>query len=142
MARRLANRSGHSSRSTRSLPRPTPKAGGSAHNRSAEVIEMKVRWQDDIDLIRRDAGLCERVIEIARAVDAEDVGQLRIELAPDAAVDKHPAPVGLDQERAQRHHDPTAIVGRRVLFPQWPRDDTEHSAAVEAERSVAHGREL
>ncbi len=59
---------------------PRPKAAGSAHHRAAEVIEVEMRWQHDVDRVRRDAGLCERVIETARAVDAEDVGQLRIQL--------------------------------------------------------------
>ncbi len=106
------------------------------------MIEMEMRGQDDVDRVWRHAGLCESVIEIASAIDAEDVCQFRIEFVPDATIDDHPPPISLDHERAHGHHDPAAIVGGRLFFPQRPRNDPEHPAAVEAKRPVADSRQL
>ena len=61
---------------------------------------------------------------------------LGVHLVADAAVDDHPAPLRLDQQRPHRQLDAVAIVGRRLLLPQRPRHDAEHRAAVEPEGAV------
>ena len=95
-------------------------------------------------VVATDAGIGERVIEVARAVDGVDVDALRVHLAADAGVDEE----GLlalnrvsDEERTEAEPDAVPLVGRRALLPQRLGHDAEHGAAVEAEAAVPERRQ-
>ena len=109
-----------------------------ACRRAAEMIEVQVRREHDVDAVGGQPSLGERMVEMPVAVERVDVALLRVHLVAGAAVDDHPAPVGLDDQRPHRQLDPVAVVGRRLRLPQRPRHDAEHRAAVEPEQPVVH----
>src|SRR5262245_34714330 len=51
-----------------------------AHHGAAEVVEVQVRRQDDVDRLRRHTGFCERVIDVTGPIEPEDLGPLGVEL--------------------------------------------------------------
>ena len=106
------------------------------------MIEMQVRRQRDVDGRGGEAGIGERVIEVTLPRERVEVRLLRRHLVPGPAVHEHPAPIGLDEQRAHRQLHTMPIVGRRQLLPERPWNDPEHGPAVEPEPAVMEHREL
>jgi len=103
---------------------------------SAGVIEVKMRVDDECDVLRRYAELREAVLECrptirALVLDAVDVVELFRLLVSGASVDEDQTGLVLDQQTAHAQLNPVPLVGRDAALPEWLRDDTEHRAAVQ-----------
>jgi hypothetical protein len=118
--------------------RAAPLAPGGA----AEVVEVQVRRQHQVDVAGGESDGVERVVEVPGAVEGVDLAGLLPHLVPGAAVHEHASPGRLDEHRPHRQLDPVAIVGPRERFPQGARDHAEHRAAVEPEGSVVQQANL
>jgi hypothetical protein len=105
------------------------------------VIEAQVRGQHDIDVVTRQSRLGERVVEVARPIDAVDIVKFAVVLAAEAGVDEH-RPRTAHDERPHGQQNAVSLVGHRVLRPQRLRDYAEHRAAVEPEEAVEQRDEL
>jgi Helicase C-terminal domain len=112
------------------------------HRRAAEVIEMKMSGQNDIDRVRSEAGLGERVIESTAAIEPVDVDLLGTHLVPSTAVDDHATPGRFDEQRPYRELNPVAFVRRGQLLPQWTRYHAEHRSAIQPEWTVVKDSQL
>ena len=119
----------------------TDPAAGVAHGEATRVVEVQVRGQHDLDVFNRQARLGERVIQVARAIEAVDVAELLVFFVARTSIDDH-RPGAADDERPHGEQDPVALVGRSLGRPQRLRHDTEHRAAVEAEEAVVHRDQL
>ena len=92
-------------------------AAGVAHREAARVVEMQVRGEHDVDVLGRQPGFGERVIEVPCALDAVDVAELRRSPCRRARVDDH-RPHAAHDQRAHRQRDAVALVGGRFLRPE------------------------
>ncbi len=89
---------------------------------STGVIEVQMRRQHDVDVLRREPGVGERVVEVTRPIEPVDVGGLRAELVADARVDQHGRSAGSYDERPHAHHNAVPVVRLRALAPHRPRE--------------------
>ena len=117
--------------------RPQP-AFRVAHGESAGVIPVQVRRKHDVDVVGRDAGISERVIQIAAAIQREGAAERVVRLVPEPRVDEH-RPGAADDQLTDGHLDAILVVGGKPLAPQRLGHHTEHRTAIEPERTVAHG---
>ena len=101
-----------------------------------------MRRQDDVDGAGGETGSGQRLVERMRPIERIDVALFRPHLVAGAAVDEHPAPRRLHQQRAHRQLNPMPIVRSGFLFPQHARHHAEHRAAIELERAVVQRRQL
>ena len=108
---------------------------------AADVIEVQVAGQHDVDVVDGEPGLGQRVVEVVRAVEAVDVRALGVHLVAAAGVDEQ-RPLAAHDQRPHAERDAVAVVGRQPLLPQRPRHDAEHRAAVEAEEAVGERDQL
>ena len=105
-------------------PVPTPLARFFRGNPEILAGERAIRAYENTD-----SGLG-GYIEVARPVETEDHLRLLWQLSADAAIQQHPAPRSLDQQRTHRQLNAMAIVGRSQRLPQRARHDAEHRPAV------------
>ncbi len=88
-----------------------------AHREAARVVEVQVRREDDVDVVGRQPGLGERVIEVVRPIDAVDLAEAAAFLVAEAGVDEH-RPHAAHDQRPHRQRDPVAVVRRSLALPQ------------------------
>src|SRR5579884_458620 len=103
---------------------------------SAGVVEVKVGVDNERDVGRSEAALCERFFDRRSALHGVDLVELLIPLVSDSGIDEDVHPVRLDEESAELQMNPVPVVGGMMFFPEYFRDDAEHGAAVEAEGAV------
>ena len=101
----------------------------------ADVIEVQVAGDHDIDVRRRQPGIRQRVIQVIRAVEPVEVGELGIELVATARVNQDGL-VAPDQQGPHAQGNAVPVVGRQALLPQRARHRAEHGAAVEREEPI------
>src|SRR6185369_1614134 len=117
-------------------------AGGVANGEPARVIEVEMRGEHDVDVFRREAGLCERVVEMPGApLDAVSLEELLAFLVAHPGVDDH-RPGSTNDERTHGQANPVPVIGPGLLRPHRLRDHAEHRAAVQAEESIADRYQL
>src|SRR6185436_1117692 len=96
-----------------------------AAREASRMVEMQVSGEDDVDLVWRDAGLGERVIEVALALHRIELVELPVLFVSKTRVDDH-RPRAAHDQRTHGERDPVAVVGRRGLRPEHLGHDTEH----------------
>ena len=102
------------------------------------MIEVQVRGEHDVDASAASPADASAWSRCAVAIDGVDVALLRVHLVADAAVDEHPAPVGLDEQRAHRQRMRLRSSGGDCDAHSGFGHDAEHRAAVEPEEPVVN----
>jgi hypothetical protein len=113
-----------------SFPAQTPRV-------PTAVVEMKVRVDDNVDVLRLEPQFIESREERRGMLDIIDVLELRVELVPNACFHENVLPPGTNQQAGQGKPDSVAFVRWGLAFPQGLRHDAEHLSSVEGKSSVA-----
>ena len=113
-----------------------PHSTALAHRVTTGVIEVEMRVDHPTNVLRFDAGLGQRVLELCRSGSAYvghavDVRELLALLVADAGIEQRRSVGMVDQDASERERDAIAIVGGNPTRPQRPGNDAEHCPAVE-----------
>src|SRR5690606_15166025 len=101
---------------------------------AARVIEVQVRVDDDVHVLRGEARVPQRVLQPRRrpgVVHAVDLAELRVLLVAHAVVDQHERLRRPHQQPAARERDAVPLVRRDPPLPQRLGHHPEHRAAVQ-----------
>jgi len=113
-----------------------------ARREPAGVVEMQMCRQNDIDLVRRQTGLCERVVEVSGAIEPVDLRSFRPQFVAHTGVDQHRLAAASYEQRPHAHQDAMAFVRLGPPAPHRPRDDAKHGAAIKTEVAVGQHRDV
>src|SRR5690606_7334254 len=100
----------------------------------ARVIEVQVRVDDDVHVLRGEARVAQRILQSRRRpgiVQAVDLVELRALLGAEAAVHQHQRARRLDQQAAQGERDAVPLIRRDPPLPQRLGHHPEHRPAVQ-----------
>jgi len=109
---------------------------GATAREATGVIEVQVRGDHQIDVVRRESVIGQGVIEVPPPIQAEDVGELGVQLVAHSSVDQDPPAPVADQPGPRGQPDAIPAVGRYAPLPERLGDDAEHGASVEREVAV------
>src|SRR3954468_10023945 len=106
------------------------------------MIEVQMRREDDIDVIRRQPGLRKRVLQVPLAIDSIDGDAFLVHLVADASIDQHDARIAPHEQWPHSKRDAILVVRGRPFFPERLRHDAKHGPAVETEETVKERRQF
>ena len=126
-------------RARKARPKPAVRV---ADREAAGVIEVQVRREHDVDVLGREAGLGERVIEIAARDRAPKMSRnFVVRLVAEPGVDEH-RPGAADDQRTHGQLDAIPVVGGIPFGPTAPSAPRRTSRRHRAGRTVAQRDQL
>jgi hypothetical protein len=100
------------------------------------MIEMQVRVDDDVHILRPDSVPREIVRQSRSVLDPVYVRIFGIELIADAGFDQDFMISGQHEQASERQPNPVSFIGRKLLFPEGLGHDAKHLAAVQGKGPV------